>query len=59
MPNVSSIKSKYFAAASATDRNGICAAQTTSGAASLTLNGAVVSSGTATFGSNNATIVKR
>ena len=57
MPNVSSIKSKYFAAATATDRDGICAAQTTSGAASLTLNGAVVSSGTATFGSNNATIV--
>ena len=57
MPNVTNIKSKFFAAATATDRDGICAAQTTSGAADLNLNGAVVSSGTATFGSNNAAIV--
>ena len=57
MPNVTSIKSRYFAAASATDRNGICAAQTTGGAASLTLNGAGVSSGTATFGDGNAAVV--
>ncbi len=52
MPNVSNIKSKYFGVSTATDRNGICAAQTTSGAASLTLNGAGVSSGTASWGTN-------
>jgi len=53
MPNVSNVKSKYFGVSSATDRDGICAAQTTSGAASLTLNGAGVSSGTASFGAGN------
>ena len=53
MPNVTSIKSRYFAAASGTDRNGICAAQTTGAAGSLTLDGAGVSSGTASFGAGN------
>jgi hypothetical protein len=52
MPNVSNVKSKYFGVSTATDRNGICAAQTTSGAASLTLDGAGVSSGTASWGTN-------
>ena len=52
MVNVSHVKSKYFGVSSATDRDGICAAQTTGGAASLTLNGAGVSSGTASWGTN-------
>ena len=52
MVNVSHVKSKYFGVSSATDRVGICAAQTTGCAASLTLNGAGVSSGTASWGTN-------
>ena len=52
MPNVSNVKAKYFGVSTATDRNGICAAQTTSGAASLTLDGAGVTDGVATFGTN-------
>ena len=52
MANVSAVKSKYFGVSAATDRNGICAAQTTGGAASLTLDGAGVTDGVATFGTN-------
>ena len=56
MANVSSVKSKLFKAVSA-DPNGICAAQTTSGAADLSLDGAQVTSGVAADGSNMATTV--
>ena len=56
MPNVSDVKSKLFKAASA-DPNGICAAQTTSGAADLSLDGAQVTSGVAADGSNMASTV--
>ena len=52
MPNVSNVKAKYFGVSTATDRNGICAAQTTSGAASLTLNGAGVTDSVASWGTN-------
>ena len=56
MANVSDVKSKLFKAVSA-DPNGICAAQTTSGAADLTLNGAQVTDDVAADGSNMATTV--
>ena len=56
MPNVSDVKSKLFKAVSA-DPNGICAAQTTGGAADLSLDGAQVTSGVAADGSNMATTV--
>ena len=52
MPNVSNVKAKYFGVSTATDRDGICAAQTTSGAASLTLNGAGVTDSVASWGTN-------
>jgi len=52
MPNVSNVKSKYFGVSTATDRNGVCAAQTTSGAASLSLDGAGVTDSVATWGTN-------
>ena len=56
MANVSDVKSKIFKAVSA-DPNGICAAQTTGGAADLSLDGAQVTSGVAADGSNMATTV--
>ena len=56
MPNVSDVKSKLFKAVVA-DPNGICLAQTASGAADLTLNGAQVTDGVAADGSNMATTV--
>ena len=56
MPNVSDLKSKLFKAVSA-DPNGICAAQTTSGAADLTLDGAQVTNSIAADGSNMASTV--
>ena len=56
MANVSQVKSKLFKAVSA-DPNGICAAQTTSGAADLSLDGAQVTSGVAADGSNMASTV--
>ena len=56
MANVSQVKSKLFKAVSA-DPNGICTAQTTSGAADLTLNGAQVTDDVASDGSNMATTV--
>ena len=52
MANVSSIKAKFFGVSTATDRDGICAAQTTSGAASLTLDGAGVTDSVASWGTN-------
>ena len=56
MANVSDVKSKLFKAVSA-DPNGICLAQTTSGAADLTLNGAQVTNSIASDGSNMASTV--
>ena len=56
MANVSDVKSKLFKAVAA-DPNGICAAQTTSGAADLSLDGAQVTSGVAADGSNMASTV--
>ena len=56
MANVSDVKSKLFKAVAA-DPNGICLAQTTSGAADLSLDGAQVTSGVAADGSNMASTV--
>ena len=52
MPNVSTVKSKFFGAVAATDADGISTTASISGAAALTINGALTSGGSYTSGDN-------
>ena len=57
MPNVSSVKSKFFGAVAATDADGISTTASISGAAALTINGALTSGGSYTSGDNIGQLV--
>ena len=52
MPNVSSVKSKFFGAVDALDADGISTTASISGAAALTINGTLTSGGSYTSGDN-------
>ena len=52
MPNVSSVKSKFFGAVDALDADGISTTASSSGAAALTINGTLTSGGSYTSGDN-------
>ena len=57
MPNVSSVKSKFFGPVSATDADGISTTASISGAAALTINGSLTSGGSYTSGDNIGQII--
>ena len=57
MPNVSSVKSKFFGAVAATDADGISTTASISGAAALTINGTLTSGGSYTSGDNIGQLV--
>ena len=52
MPNVSSVKTKFFGAVDALDADGISTTASISGAAALTINGTLTSGGSYTSGDN-------
>ena len=57
MPNVSSVKSKFFGAVAATDADGISTTASISGAAALTINGTLAAGGSYTSGDNIGQII--